>query len=709
MASPHVAGVAALLKAVHPEWTPAEIKSAIVTSSIPLDDTMAAGAGRVDALNAVSVDAFATPQVVEFGQINPKAEVWRVSRMVVLRNGGSQARTLTAQVHGIRDGIAVTVTPPSVELAPGASRTVTVDLAVTTAVIPTPMEGSLSFGGRIEWSGAEVPIHVPWAFVKGAFLDLNVPDALHVMYAQVLGSKWSYGSDLFFDQLRVFWPLEKVDVVVTQFSSPSQGRPDWVVFAEEVDLLAHPRVDLQIHSAQHAIALETTDEKGNALHSGTRLCKEAFVFAFPTGRKVSYEQSPDFRMRFGPLTSRVKIYPSNSCADVTAGTLHMAIHEPLAGLPESVTSTARPRWLRQDVRFDTGANGHLTEAFATVRFPGPASSYFLAGGGAFLMRPMKTPNLTIHFTPSPVPEVDPVAWLERWGRCYEPSLGHDVDCPLLSNVFVYMGEQEVKVEGDVFVDVSPIAYEVPTGTPLAFGAAPVWPQVGFYIGPGLWVVSATWNGPLLEQRQLDWSSSRTLLRDAAGTVLGEGTGGVYRNETLPAGTYHIESVNANFAVAGMPATATVVSTLDMNKADPIYPWLTGLRIVDGNERQVSVVERDSTASLLFSVADLRREDIYLRRVPPREEATRVEYRRHGTTEWRSLTPVVAARHYENNNFTRGGVGTLYRVDLSALTREIIGPVDLRIHVEDTEGNPTDLRLEPALSIGTNSHRRSVRH
>ena len=56
MAAPHVAGAAALLLELHPDWTPADVKAALVGSAKPIEEeVMAQGGGRIDVYDAATL------------------------------------------------------------------------------------------------------------------------------------------------------------------------------------------------------------------------------------------------------------------------------------------------------------------------------------------------------------------------------------------------------------------------------------------------------------------------------------------------------------------------------------------------------------------------------------------------------------------------------------------------------------------------------
>ena len=61
MATPHVAGLAAILKQEHPAWDGEQLKSVIANSTVPVADATGfdAGTGRVDALDAIHQDVLA--------------------------------------------------------------------------------------------------------------------------------------------------------------------------------------------------------------------------------------------------------------------------------------------------------------------------------------------------------------------------------------------------------------------------------------------------------------------------------------------------------------------------------------------------------------------------------------------------------------------------------------------------------------------------
>jgi subtilase family protein len=96
MASPHVAGAAAIVAQRHPDWTGEQIKSSLIGSSTRLGgvDTLAQGAGRVDVGRAVAQDV-RVEGLAGFGKIVGKRDV---TREITYVNDGATPVTLALDV-----------------------------------------------------------------------------------------------------------------------------------------------------------------------------------------------------------------------------------------------------------------------------------------------------------------------------------------------------------------------------------------------------------------------------------------------------------------------------------------------------------------------------------------------------------------------------------------------------------------------------------
>ena len=105
MASPHVAGVAALLRQRHPDWTVAQIKSALVTTGAPVYVNARSstevpvtreGGGLIDALEADHPYLFTAPTSLSFGLVSPASTL---SKSVLLADAGDGAGPWSAAVE----------------------------------------------------------------------------------------------------------------------------------------------------------------------------------------------------------------------------------------------------------------------------------------------------------------------------------------------------------------------------------------------------------------------------------------------------------------------------------------------------------------------------------------------------------------------------------------------------------------------------------
>jgi subtilisin family serine protease len=195
MSSPHVAGVAALLRQLHPDWTPMMIKSALMTSAYDVLDgantspavIFSQGAGHIAPNPAASPglvydsninDWFAflcgatngvnpalctalseagysldpsdlnTPSIA-IGDLTGLQTVTRTVTNVGRRHAVYHVRTTGM------DGFKVVVKPSTLRLAPGTSQSFSVQLTRQTAAVNTYA------GGQLTWSDGEDHVRIP--------------------------------------------------------------------------------------------------------------------------------------------------------------------------------------------------------------------------------------------------------------------------------------------------------------------------------------------------------------------------------------------------------------------------------------------------------------------------------------------------------------------------------------------------------------------
>ena len=105
MATPHVAGLAAILKQEHPTWDGEHLKAAIANSAVPIAKATGfdAGTGRVDAL-APSTETVLTDPTLDLGYLTwPHATLAPRSKDLTYTNLGDAPVTLALAV-GTEDG-----------------------------------------------------------------------------------------------------------------------------------------------------------------------------------------------------------------------------------------------------------------------------------------------------------------------------------------------------------------------------------------------------------------------------------------------------------------------------------------------------------------------------------------------------------------------------------------------------------------------------
>jgi cysteine-rich repeat protein len=150
MATPHVAGVAALLRGLRPLLTAAQAKAILQEAAAPMPfDVTSAGAGRVDARAAADVQTVLTPAPLNLGLDATVDATWQGSDTVTVTNLGSVSKTYALSLSGFPAGVTATVIPNAIAVDAGNSATVSVDVTVDHSQVPDSVSAPYVYSGTL--------------------------------------------------------------------------------------------------------------------------------------------------------------------------------------------------------------------------------------------------------------------------------------------------------------------------------------------------------------------------------------------------------------------------------------------------------------------------------------------------------------------------------------------------------------------------------
>lgn len=172
MASPHLAGSAAVVLQQHPDWSAAEVRSAIVNTADqgvlknyvkakPTNNVLVVGAGLENLDAAVQAQVSLDPVSVAFGGVPSGSGQMRTQTVTVTNLSGSPA-TYAFAVTDQPTGVDYSVSRDTLDLLAGESATVTVTAKATAGAATGPQQAFL----QVKSGGSEIAHAVLFTWVK---------------------------------------------------------------------------------------------------------------------------------------------------------------------------------------------------------------------------------------------------------------------------------------------------------------------------------------------------------------------------------------------------------------------------------------------------------------------------------------------------------------------------------------------------------------
>ncbi len=687
MATPHVTGVCALLKSLHRSWTPAQMKSAVMSSAIDIgDEAMVQGAGRIDALNAARVTAFAVPSPFSFGLDTSNFSTWNIADTVWITNVASQSQSFQVVFDGVQSGISLTANPSSFTVGHNDSQQVIISLSVTNSAVPFPQQGSLAYSGRTHFNGTRDTLNIPWAFVKAAKVIVISDIPMSFIFA---------GNS--FNNMYSATPTAEFICAKGVYDLVANYYPQGYVIKEQLPVNGNAIYSI---SSKEAINLITTNGIGNAgqpLHS-MPLRMNIAALIFPDSSAVGgwdFIGSPD-TLQYSNFSNRFTLYQGQSATD-GLGNYYNVQFSPVRGLNKNLTLT------------NNANDFHSVNIVAKFPPSGPGYVDYIYGFEA------NKDNFLSEFGMRASRGLNETQTGSYTGKMF---VTKDID-PNYGFFQLLAGPDSVLYQGDWFEAVSPRTvgdsigffngnaplvndYVVGSGDTVIVGEGPMYTSVGTLnnvVGISNIYISPLFFGQLDEVKQTTYYRSNYKLYNSKGAnVATDSILADFQPIDVPPDAYRFITDNYDYYINRRQGHATLTTQFDLRKPDANPPQFTSLRVFKKNGRLTDMFSNGEQGIVEFSSSDFQlyfnnQNGFYFYKYQSiNTDSTQLFFKENGTTTW---TKLVISKIVEDTT----NLGTLYSADLSSTTHYDSAGIDLKFHVVDQSGNSSDWVLEPAFGVG----------
>jgi subtilisin family serine protease len=680
MASPYVAGLAALLIEQHPSWSPAQIKAAIVNSALPIvgEEVMSQGAGRVDRTGALQAVTLATPTQLNFELMDLSLDRWTAARTIQVTNGGTSARRFAISASGGTGAITINA-PPAIDLEAGETKALTVTLSVDRAQLPASPTPSFAFGGLVTLTDPVETLRVPWAFLKAAraivTYDLEFPQ---IAWS---GPGLAGASFAFLDARSVETLLAPgtYDLILT---SAWQGDLRLIV-AENQRIDGNVTIARTAADATHAITLDARDANGvplpgssgdDALYAPTA----RLLITHPAEASLDLGSMSGKTLHTSSMSSRFGLLFTENFVDGPSRTMYVAQHPPLAGVSGSRTLTIGAAEYEAKLvllRFPAGSTrrdvGMLPRGM--VRRPDENAG---VPSGVLTQTAGDEWTGTLYLTP----EVHPDFFSGAQFFLYS---GHAASQGLASTITPVLRRTASGFLGTRRFESSAVTTVLAAGEDFDFrNGDAAYPQVTMAAIPQGWNGELGLYGQREDAQQLRLRSSTWRVRDARGTIVASGAPGI-------GAQWFVSLPQPDSYTATIEGGAFTTSIGFDTRGDGRAPAMTSLAIFDESGARTSHIAVKRGGSLVFSIKDTN------------ETRTRVFWRRRTASTWVELGLTMTGED--------AAIGRIYRGDLADISARA-GEIVLVFESTDADGNTLSHTVEPAFRVepGT-SRRRAARH